>query len=233
MKLYVSRNALYEEIQGLLVILDLQTEAYYILDQVGTAMWKTLLAMDDEAEALRALQNEYSVEPTRLKSDLEAFRRRCIEQGFLQEEETEWKIDSPLYVDAGQQNLLILRAWCCLFRTARCLSAKGMSRTYQQYRRLPIPRVKFGDPDDLLKDAVAAFALAENFFLIKSAPKDCLSRSLALFHFLRSAGLPVEHCIGVRRFPFQAHAWVEYHGRVVQDNPSRQSMFRTLARIPA
>jgi hypothetical protein len=230
MKLHVSQKALYEEIQGFLVILDLETEAYYILDQVGTAMWKTLLAMDDEAEALQALQNEYLVERTRLKTDLEAFRRRCIEQGFLQEREPERTIDSPLYVDAGQQNLLILRAWWCLFRTLRCLSAKGLAWTYQEYTRLPIPTVKF-DLDDLLKRAVAAFALAENFFVIKSAPKDCLPRSLALFRFLRSAGLPVEHCIGVRRFPFQAHAWVEYHGRVVQDNPSRQLTFRTLARI--
>lgn len=233
MRLHISPNALYEEIQGFLVILDLQTEAYYILDPVGTSMWKTLLATDTEIEALQVLQNEYSVERARLEADLEAFRQRCIEQGFLQEKETEREIENPLYEDAGQPKFLVLRAWWWLFRTVRSLSASGFARTYQEYSRLPIPKDNSVDGDELLKRSLAAFTMAENFFLIKNAPQDCMPRSLALFRFLRSAGLPVEHCIGVRRIPFQAHAWVEYRGRVVQDDSSRQLTFKTLARISA
>ncbi len=233
MRLHVSANTLSEEIQGFLVILDLRTEAYYILDPVATVMWKTLLATDDEAAALQALQNEYSVERARLTTDLEAFRHGCIDQGFLQDKEAERKLEIPLYVNAGPGKFLIPQAWWCLFRTVHSLSANGLSRTYQEYSRFPIPKENVKTADDLLERSVSAFSRAENFFLIKNAPKDCLPRSLALFRFLRSAGLPVEHCIGVRRFPFQAHAWVEYHGRVVQDNPSRQSSFRTLARISA
>ena len=142
MRLHISPNALYEEIQGFLVILDLQTEAYYILDPVGTSMWKTLLATDTEVEALQVLENEYSIERARLKADLEAFRQRCVEQGFLQEKETERKIENPLYVDAGQPKFLVLRAWWSLFRTVRSLSASGFARTYQEYSGLPIPKDK-------------------------------------------------------------------------------------------
>lgn len=231
MRLYVSPNVLYEEIQGCLVILDLSTEAYYILDAVGTSMWKSLLATNDETQALRTLQSEYLVERVRLKADLETFRELCIEQGFLQKEEAERKAGISVY--AGRQDFLVPRAWWCLCCTVRSLSANGLARTYQKCCGLAVPKENPVDADDLLERAVAAFAMAENLFLIKSAPKDCLPRSLALFRFLRSAGLPVEHCIGVQRFPFQAHAWVEYGGRVVQDHPSRQSVFRTIARISA
>jgi hypothetical protein len=85
--------------------------------------------------------------------------------------------------------------------------------------------------DAMLAKALAAFARAENCFSMKQAPRDCVPRSLALFRFLRLVGLPAEHCIGVRRSPFQAHAWVEFEGRVVHDLPSRQLKYTTLARI--
>jgi hypothetical protein len=85
----------------------------------------------------------------------------------------------------------------------------------------------------LLERAVAAFGHAENFFILKRAPQDCLPRSLALFRFLRLVGVPAEHCIGVRRYPFLAHAWVEHGDRVVHDHPAHPRTFTTLARIRA
>ena len=57
-------------------------------------------------------------------------------------------------------------------------------------------------------------------------------RSLALFTFLRRTGLPVCHCIGVRPFPFSAHAWTECHGRVVHDDALNRNRFTIIARIP-
>ena len=231
-RLHVSPNVFYEEIEGFIVILDLRTEAYYIFDPVGASMWKALLETNNNDEALYAVQNEYAVERARLQTDLETFKRRCIIYGFLQAKEPERRIETPRYFEAGQPKFLVLRAWWSLFRTMRSVSAFGFARTYREYSRLPIPK-EHSDVDDLLKRSIAAFTMAENFFLMKNAPKDCVPRSLALFRFLRLVGLPVEHCIGVRRFPFAAHAWVEYRGHIVQDNPSRQLAFKTLARISA
>jgi hypothetical protein len=231
-KMHVSPNVVYEEIEGFVVILDLVTEAYYMFDPVAAAMWKALLESDNDNEALDAVQNRFAVERVRLQTDLEAFKRRCVEHGFLQEKESKRRIDSLRYVEARQAKCLVLRAWWALFRTVRSLSTHGFARTYQEYSRIPIPKENSSD-HDLLKPTIAAFTTAENFFLMKSAPKDCVPRSLALFRFLRLAGLPVEHCIGVRRFPFAAHGWVEYRGHVVQDDPSRQLTFKILARISA
>ena len=233
MRLYPSDHVLHKQIQGFIVILDLQTAAYYILDPVATSMWNVLLSAVDEVEPLQDLQIEYSIELSRLEKDFETFRQACIAKGFLQENEPAPKVKIPARVESRHRNLLPLHAWWCLFRTVRALSTKGLSRTYQEFACLPTPEENPKNADELLHRSITAFATAENFFLIRNAPKDCLPRSLALFRFLRSAGLAVEHCIGVQRFPFQAHAWVEYHGHVLLDNPSRQLTFTTLARITA
>jgi hypothetical protein len=231
-KMHVSPNVFYEEIEGFIVILDLVTEAYYMLDPVAAVMWKALLESENDNQAFYAVKNRFAVERVRLQTDLEEFKRYCVEHAFLQEKEPERRIENLRYFEAGQAGFLILRAWWALFRTVRSLSTLGFTRTYREYSRIPIPKENSSDRD-LLKRSIAAFTTAENFLLMKSAPKDCVPRSLALFRFLRLAGLSVEHCIGVRRFPFAAHGWVEYRGHVVQDDPSRQLTFKILARISA
>ena len=47
---------------------------------------------------------------------------------------------------------------------------------------------------------------------------DCLPRSLAIFVLLRRRGVPARLHIGVKRFPFAAHAWVECFGEVLDDS---------------
>ncbi len=233
MKWYAAPDIFFTDIQGFLVILDLRNDAYFILDPVGTSMWHAMLASDDEAEITASLQDKYAVEASRMRNDLTLFRRRCITQGFLQENEPGRKAGVPERVAVGPQHFLFFRAWWCLFRTSRVLHKNGLLHAYRTCADLPVPKGITAARDDLLRRSLAAFSRAENFFLLKQAPKDCMPRSLALFRFLRSVGLPVEHCIGVRRFPFFAHAWVEYRGDLVHDNPSWQTMFTTLARIPA
>lgn len=44
---------------------------------------------------------------------------------------------------------------------------------------------------------------------------DCLPRALAIFVLLRSRGVPATLRIGVKRYPFGGHAWVECLGEVL------------------
>ena len=46
---------------------------------------------------------------------------------------------------------------------------------------------------------------------------DCLPRSLTICVLLRRRGVPATLRIGVKRFPFAAHAWVECLGEVVDE----------------
>ena len=45
----------------------------------------------------------------------------------------------------------------------------------------------------------------------------CLEQSLALFLLLRRRGIAADLKIGVKPFPFTAHAWVEHEGRAVNE----------------
>jgi Transglutaminase-like superfamily len=50
---------------------------------------------------------------------------------------------------------------------------------------------------------------------------NCLERSMTLWWLLRRAGVPGELHIGARKQGerFEAHAWVELHGQVLNDSP--------------
>lgn len=45
---------------------------------------------------------------------------------------------------------------------------------------------------------------------------DCLPRALTIFILLRSRGVPATLRVGVKRYPFGAHAWVECLGEVLE-----------------
>ena len=49
---------------------------------------------------------------------------------------------------------------------------------------------------------------------------DCLPRALTVYLLLRRRGVPVILRIGVKRYPFAAHAWVECMGRSLGESES-------------
>lgn len=104
----------------------------------------------------------------------------------------------------------VLLALHSMITTAWLIARRGFTATYLRYADLPR-----GDSTGNLDRSLAMFLRAENFFVASRAPDDCLARSLSLYHFLNRVNVRAEHVIGVCRFPFRAHAWVETDGRVV------------------
>jgi hypothetical protein len=51
--------------------------------------------------------------------------------------------------------------------------------------------------------------------------EDCLPKALTLFSLLNRQGIPVDLCFGVRKFPFEAHSWVESYGEPLDHDPAR------------
>jgi hypothetical protein len=56
----------------------------------------------------------------------------------------------------------------------------------------------------------------------------CLEQSLVLYYLLRRQGVRVTYCQGVRPQPFEAHAWIEYRGEVINDVPEHTRQFARL-----
>lgn len=216
------------------VILDIRSESYFALDPVASLMWDELTAGHGRDEYLQKLGEEVSATPEEIEDDLAGFTGKCLARGLLTESPEVPAREGPQLPRRTYKRLLALRAWWSLVRTKLALSHKGFCTTYGSALTMAHPcEADKGDAgDEALERALAAFAAAENFFHLKKAPLDCLPRSLALFAFLRRAGLPACHCIGVRPFPFSAHAWTECHGRVVHDDGLNRNRFAVIARIP-
>ena len=56
----------------------------------------------------------------------------------------------------------------------------------------------------------------------------CLEQSLTLYVLLRCKGVAVKYRHGVKRYPFQAHVWIEYQGQVINDVSEHVEQFAIL-----
>lgn len=66
------------------VLLNLETERYYGLDETGTRMWQLVTAAPNIDAAYRELLSEYDVESDLLRLHLTELLGRLVENGLLQ-----------------------------------------------------------------------------------------------------------------------------------------------------
>ena len=78
-----SDEALFQEISGEAVLLDLASEQYFGLDAIGTRIW-TLLADDDRLQSVHdRLCAEYDADPNHIATDLLALVNQLAEAGLV------------------------------------------------------------------------------------------------------------------------------------------------------
>jgi coenzyme PQQ synthesis protein D (PqqD) len=80
----VSPDVLISEVGGESVLLNLKSERYFGLDDIGTQMWKTLMASDSIQAAYETLLAEYDVEASQLREDLDDLIQELMEQGLVE-----------------------------------------------------------------------------------------------------------------------------------------------------
>lgn len=79
----VPPDVLMREVAGESVILNLNTETYFGLDEVGTRMWQVLAESETIQHAYDTLLDEYEVDPARLRSDLVSLIEELVDHGLL------------------------------------------------------------------------------------------------------------------------------------------------------
>ncbi len=72
------------ELEGEAILLNLETETYFGLDEVGTLIWTELLASPSVEEACEVLQEKFDVEPTALRRDVDRLVTELLETGLLE-----------------------------------------------------------------------------------------------------------------------------------------------------
>jgi len=65
------------------VLLNLETERYFGLDETGTRMWQVATSAPSIEAALQQLMEEYDAEPEMLQSNLTELLGRLMENGLL------------------------------------------------------------------------------------------------------------------------------------------------------
>ena len=83
-KLSVTPDTLINVIEGESVLLNLKSESYFGLDQIGTRMWTLLTTSDSIQSAYEALLDEYDVGAERLREDMQDLIEKLIANGLVE-----------------------------------------------------------------------------------------------------------------------------------------------------
>ncbi len=83
MKLAVSPDALFQEVEGEAVLLDLDQGTYFGLDEVGTRIWQLIGAHGSARAVFDQMLEEFDVEPGRLEADLDDLLQALADNGLV------------------------------------------------------------------------------------------------------------------------------------------------------
>ena len=85
----ISDNVLFQEIEGECVLLNMASEQYFGLDDVGTRIWQLLADEGDPSKVLTQLQGIYDVDEATLRSDLARLLEQLSGEGLISLEDKE------------------------------------------------------------------------------------------------------------------------------------------------
>ena len=79
----ISNEVLSQEVNGETVLLDLEGESYFGLNEVGTRIWQLLKSEQTVGDALSTLADEYNVSREQLESDVSELLDKLTEAGLV------------------------------------------------------------------------------------------------------------------------------------------------------
>lgn len=78
------QNVVSQTLQGESVLLNLKTEEYFGLDDIGTRMWHVLHSTHSIQSAFDTLQKEYDVDPETLELDIQNLLLELLDNGLVE-----------------------------------------------------------------------------------------------------------------------------------------------------
>ena len=119
-----------------------------------------------------------------------------------------------------------LRAVLAMLSVSVTLRAFGLAATIRRFS--PQRATKGMSPLDVgrYQEVLSAFQWVDRLF---DQNRACLTRSLALRHILIAHGLCPTLVIGVKLYPFSAHAWLQDQELLVNDSMDRVQVYRPIA----
>jgi len=225
-----------------MVLLDLASSQYFMLNSTGAQVWRGLeagVALADLADRLagagephREVVADAAQQHDDVRREVEELIRYLHGEGLLrrageaspQGGTTEHRpaVEAPAPTTATapaapRRPPRVFTAWLVVAYVDLMASLFGIRRLLGLLPACPSPppRQPAADTvDTTIATTVDAVDRAAAFYFRKAW---CLSRSAACTWLLRRRAVPARLVLGVRPLPFFAHAWVEVDGRVVND----------------
>ena len=83
MKVSIPKGVVYRELDGEMVLLNLDTGNYYGLDPVGTRMWNLLKEHGTTEKVLETMKEEYEVKEEQLRGDIQELVQKLAAKGLV------------------------------------------------------------------------------------------------------------------------------------------------------
>ena len=83
-KITFSDTVFAQEVDGEMVLLDMNSENYFGLDEVGTSIWQAMQESGSLEEVYQAMLEQYEVEPEVLQKDLLDFVQKLNDSGLAE-----------------------------------------------------------------------------------------------------------------------------------------------------
>ncbi len=83
-KIIFSDTVFAQEVDGEMVLLDMNSENYFGLDEVGTSIWQAMQESGSLEEVYQAMLEQYEVEPEVLEKDLLDFAQKLSDSGLAE-----------------------------------------------------------------------------------------------------------------------------------------------------
>lgn len=116
--------------------------------------------------------------------------------------------------------MLFLKAFFSLLAYDVIVALGGFNKIYRVARSWSV------QPNVPSPDVIERICTAVNYICVWY-PKQalCLQRAFVTTYLLRTYGVPAELVLGAQKLPFKAHAWVEVHGRAINERSNVQSTY--------
>ena len=82
-KVSISPEVLFQEVSGETVLLDLASESYFGLDEIGARIWALLESGSSVGDTIDTLMAEYQVERDVLEKDVGELLEKLVEAGLI------------------------------------------------------------------------------------------------------------------------------------------------------
>lgn len=231
--------------EGAMVLLDRARGRYLTLNHVASDIWEQLAAGATVIEIVDQVCAEYSAPREQVEADVRMQVHDLLRCGLIEsasgvatrsrEAESDAKGAAAAVVPAKEGSASwspgpglpsYLRCVLVISAIKLRLMVQGYGSTIDWIRRR-VERVPATNGASLNDVGALEFrmATAAAFYPGRAL---CLERSLALYYILRRQGVAASYCQGVQPYPFQAHAWVEYRGQVLNDIPEHAKQFTPL-----